>query len=248
MTQLAHETRPVWTGVDLLCVPSIPCIPTLAELERDPLTPNARLGRWTNFVNLLDLCGLAVPGPFRADGRPAGVTLIAPRGHDDRIAALGRLLHAKAGVTIGATGRPLTPALPERTAAADEVEVVVVGAHLSGMALNGELAALDARFLRAVATEPNYRFYVLAGGPPRRPGLLRVAPGTGHAIATEVWAMSPAAFGRFVASIPAPLGFGTMELADGTRPKGFLVEPEGLTGAQDISHFGSWRAYLASLA
>jgi allophanate hydrolase len=124
---------------------------------------------------------------------------------------------------------------------------VVVGAHLSGMALNCELLALEARFVRAVATQPTYRLFALAGGPPRRPGLLRVAKGKGHAIATEVWAMSPMAFGRFVASIPAPLGFGTLELADGTRPKGFLVEPEGLAGAEDISRFGGWRSYIASL-
>jgi allophanate hydrolase len=248
MTELAHATRPVWGQIDLLCVPSIPGIPTLADLKRDPLTPNARLGRWTNFVNLLDLCALAVPGPFRSDGLPAGVTLIAPHGQDDRLAGLGRVLHARARVPVGATGQSLPPAKAPRSVAADEIEVVVVGAHLSGMALNGELAALDARFLRAVATEPNYRLYALTGGPPRRPGLLRVAPATGHAIATEVWAMSAAAFGRFVASIPAPLGFGTIELADGTRPKGFLVEPEGLVGAEEISRFGGWRGYIASVA
>jgi allophanate hydrolase len=189
-----------------------------------------------------------VPGPFRADGLPAGVTLIAPRGKDDRIAGLGRLLHAKANVPVGATGRPL-PAISKNSAPrAEDIEVVVVGAHLSGMALNGELAGLDARFLRAVATEPSYRLYALAGGPPRRPGLLRVADGTGAPIATEVWAMAPSAFGRFVASIPAPLGFGTLRLADGTRPKGFLVEPEGLVGSEDITRFGGWRAYIASLA
>ena len=248
MTELAHETAPVWSKIDVLCVPSIPCVPTVEDLQRDPLTPNARLGRWTNFVNLLDLCALAVPGPFRSDGLPAGVTLIAPRGKDDRIAGLGRLLHTKAGVPVGATGKPLPAPAAAAGARADEVEVVVVGAHLSGMALNGELTALDARFLRAVATEPSYKLYALAGGPPRRPGLLRVAEGTGAAIATEVWAMTPAAFGRFVNSIPAPLGFGTLRLADGTKPKGFLVEPEGLVGATEITSFGGWRAYIASLA
>jgi allophanate hydrolase len=121
MTRLAHATRQTWTDVDLLCLPSIPCIPTLADLERDPLTPNARLGRWTNFVNLLDLCALAVPGPFRPDGLPAGVTLVAPRGQDDRLAALARVLHERAGVTVGATGQALPPPQPARGVTTDEV-------------------------------------------------------------------------------------------------------------------------------
>jgi allophanate hydrolase len=128
------------------------------------------------------------------------------------------------------------------------IEIVVVGAHLSGMALNPELLREGATFLRAVPTEPVYRLHALAGGPPRRPGLLRVAPGQGVAIATEVWALPDDGFGRFVASIPAPLCIGTLRLADGTTPKGFLVEPEGLTGATDISAFGGWRAFIASLA
>ena len=127
------------------------------------------------------------------------------------------------------------------------IEIAVVGAHLSGLALNHELTSRGGTLLRATATEPSYRFYALAGGPPRRPGLLRVAAGTGHAIAAEVWALPPAGFAAFVAAIPAPLCIGTLRLADGTTPKGFLVEPEGLVGAEEISRFGGWRAYLQSL-
>ena len=126
------------------------------------------------------------------------------------------------------------------------IEIVVVGAHLSGMALNPELLREGATYLRAVPTEPVYRLHALAGGPPRRPGLLRVAPGQGVAIATEVWALPEAGFARFVASVPAPLCIGTLRLADGTRPKGFLVEPAGLEGAEDITRFGGWRAFLSA--
>ena len=114
------------------------------------------------------------------------------------------------------------------------------------MALNRELTELGAQFARAVKTEPCYRFYALAGGPPKRPGLIRCAAGEGVAIETEVWRLSPAAFGRFVAGIPAPLGIGVIALADGTRPKGFLAEPEGLVGARDISEYGGWRAFIAA--
>jgi allophanate hydrolase len=128
------------------------------------------------------------------------------------------------------------------------IEIAVVGAHLSGLPLNHELTGRGGRLLRAVATEPCYRFFALAGGPPRRPGLLRVASGTGAAIATEVWALPPDGFAGFVAAVPPPLCIGTLLLADGTRPKGFLTEPEGLHGALDISRHGGWRAYLASIA
>ncbi len=127
------------------------------------------------------------------------------------------------------------------------IEIVVVGAHLSGMPLNGELVRLGGTFRRAVSTRATYRLYALAGGPPERPGLLRVAAGeTGAAIATEVWAMPPEGFGRFVAGIPAPLCIGTLELEDGTRPKGFLVEPAGLAGSVEVTRYGGWRAYVAA--
>src|SRR4051794_12046724 len=127
-----------------------------------------------------------------------------------------------------------------------EIELAVVGAHLSGMPLNHELTSRGARFLRAAPTTPDYCFFALAGGPPRRPGLMRVADGNGMPIEAEVWALSPEAFGTFVALVPAPLGIGTTRLADGTRPKGFIVEAEGIIGAEDISRFGGWRAYLTS--
>jgi allophanate hydrolase len=128
------------------------------------------------------------------------------------------------------------------------IEICVVGAHLSGMVLNRELLAEGGVLRRAVATESCYRLFALAGGPPRRPGLLRVAAGQGAAIATEIWALPDDGFGRFVAGIPAPLCIGTLRLADGSTPKGFLVEPEGLYGAEDITRFGGWRAFIASLA
>jgi len=143
----------------------------------------------------------------------------------------------------------MTPTSPTQEMVPDTlIEIVVVGAHLSGMPLNGELTSRGAAFRRIVQTTPDYRLYALAGGPPRRPGLIRVAAGTGAAIACEVWALPPEGFGTFVAGIPAPLGIGTLRLADGTSPKGFLVEPEGLIGADDITAHGGWRAYVASLS
>jgi allophanate hydrolase len=129
-----------------------------------------------------------------------------------------------------------------------EIEIAVVGAHLTGMPLNGELTSRGGRFLRATQTEAIYTLSALPGGPPKRPGLLRKAEGEGHPIAVEVWSLPAAGFGTFVAGIPAPLCIGTLRLADGSTPKGFLVEPAGLVGATDISNFGGWRAYIASLS
>jgi allophanate hydrolase len=247
LAELRREAERIWERVDVLAVPTYPRPRTLADLASDPFGPNSELGTYTNFVNLLDWCALAVPGPQRSDGWPSGITLLAPRGQDGLVAALGARLHAAAGVAIGAGSAPV-PAAPEgpARARAEEIELAVVGAHLSGLPLNGELAAAGGRFLRESRTQPDYRLYALAGGSPRRPGLLRVAAGTGAAIATEVWTLPSDGFGRFVAGVPSPLGIGTLNLADGTTPKGFLVETEGLVSAEDISTFGGWRAFLAS--
>jgi allophanate hydrolase len=248
LAELRRLAEPIWNTIDVLVVPTYPRPRTVADLESDPIGPNSELGTYTNFVNLLDLCALAVPGRFRSDGFPSGVTLIAPRGQDGLLAAIGSHLHATSGVPIGHTGASLPQPKNSLTVAAPgEIELVVVGAHLSGMPLNHELTARNARFLRAGATTTDYKLYALAGGPPFRPGLMRVACGDGKAIATEVWALSSEALGSFMAGIPGPLGIGTTKLADGTSPKGFIVEAEGIVGAKDVSEFGGWRAYIASL-
>jgi allophanate hydrolase len=246
LAALRTATQPLWRDIHALAVPTTPCAPTLREVEADPVGSNAKLGTYTNFVNLLDLAAIAVPGPMRRDGRAAGITLIGPRGRDGALASLARLFHAAHGATLGATGQPLPPGSPlPKRAPAGMLEIAVVGAHLSGMALNHELVAEGGVFLRAIDTEPCYELYALPGEEPGRPGLVRVSSGTGHAIASEVWALPIETFGRFVARVPAPLGIGTLLLADGTRPKGFLCECEGVQGATNISSHGGWRAYVA---
>ncbi|WP_457107996.1 allophanate hydrolase [Methylobacterium sp. P5_C11] len=249
LAALRRTADAVWERVDVLAVPTYPRPQTRAAVAADPIGPNSELGTYTNFVNLLDWCALAVPGRARADGFPSGITLLAPRGSDGLLAALGARLHAACATRIGASPMPVPAAeLGPARAASGEIELAVVGAHLSGLPLNRELTACGARYLRTVPTGPEYRLYALPGGPPQRPGLLRVAADAGGAIETEVWAFPPAAFGAFVAGIPAPLGIGTLRLADGTAPKGFLVEAAGLEGAADITPFGGWRAYLAGRA
>jgi allophanate hydrolase len=147
---------------------------------------------------------------------------------------------------MGAKSLTQPPLAPLRASAGDDLAIAVVGAHLSGMALNGELKALGGKLLEATLTAPDYRLYALPTTPPK-PGILRVEAGKGSAIELEVWALSPPAFGQFVAAIPPPLSIGTIRLSDGRGVKGFLVEAAAADGAPDISRFGGWRAYVKEM-
>jgi allophanate hydrolase len=248
LAELALAAKAALKGIDAMMVPTAPRPVTLAEMAADPIGKNSLLGRYTNFVNLLDMCALAVPVSLSEDGTAAGVTFIAPSGRDAALASLGRAFHHASGLTLGASAAPMPPLadLPLATPPG-AIEIAVVGAHLSGMPLNGELTALGATFLRATTTTADYRLFALPGGPPARPGLIRVGQG-GAAIALEVWALPAEGFGRFVAGIPSPLGIGTLALADGTRVKGFLCEQIATEDASDVTEFGGWRAFVAAQA
>ena len=233
--------------VDALVLPTAPTIYTVKQVLADPIQLNSRLGTYTNFVNLLDLCGLALPASMTDSGVPFGITLLAPGGNDARLVEIGRVFHADTTLPLGAlkASQPaLAPVL--KSPAAGEVALVVVGAHLSGLPLNGELRALGARLLETARTAPNYRLYALDGTSPPKPGLLRVDGGQGTSIEIEVWALSVESFGRFVAAVPPPLSIGTVKLQDGRGLKGFLLEAAAAAGARDISSFGGWRKFMAA--
>jgi allophanate hydrolase len=237
----------IYRSIDALVVPTAPTIYTVEQVLADPIQLNSRLGTYTNFVNLLDLCALAVPASFRPDGVPFGVTLLAPGGEDGKLAAIGRQFHHATGLPMGALKAPQPPLAPlGPTPVADEIALAVVGAHLSGMPLNCELTSAGARLVGSAKTAPHYRLYALAGTKPPKPGLLRVKNGAGCAIDVEIWSLSDAAFGRFVAAVPRPMSIGTLELADGCAVKGFLVEADAVGDAQDISSFGGWRGFVGS--
>ncbi|MBR1213246.1 allophanate hydrolase [Bradyrhizobium sp. JYMT SZCCT0180] len=235
-------------NIDALVLPTAPTAYSTAQVLANPIELNSRLGTYTNFVNLLDLCGLALPAAVRTDGIPFGITLLAPAGHDAQLASIGRAFHADTGLKMGAKGlaQPPLAALSSQLSG-DEIAIAAVGAHLSGMALNGELTSLGGRLLEETSTAPDYTLYALDTTPPK-PGMLRVEAGAGSAIKLELWALSAAAFGKFVAAIPPPLSIGTIRLADGRGVKGFLVEPAAVSGARDISAFGGWRAFMAQKA
>jgi allophanate hydrolase len=244
LRKIAERT---FANIDALVLPTAPTAYTTAQVLANPIELNSRLGTYTNFVNLLDLCGLAVPAAMRTDGIPFGITLLAPAGRDAMLASIGRVFHADTKLTVGAKGvaQPPLASLPD--SGGDDIAIAVVGAHLSGMALNGELKAMNAKLLEATTTAPDYKLYALPTTPPK-PGLLRVEAGTGAAIELEIWSLSSSAFGRFVNAIPAPMAIGTIRLADGRCVKGFLVEPEVLGEARDITAYGGWRAYMKEAA
>lgn len=234
-------------NIECLVVPSAPLFPRVADVLADPVRINTELGRYTNFVNLLDLCALAIPAGIRGTGLPFGITLIAKHGQDAWLASLGRRVHASLATTLGATGQPL-PALSSLAAAKPELaKLAVVGAHLSGQPLNRELTDVGAQLLEANRTTPDYKLYALATTPPK-PGLLRVAAGSGKAIELEVWQLSHEALGKFLQNVRGPLCIGTLDLENGEQVHGFLCEPIATEGAQDITAFGGWRAYRASKA
>ena len=235
-----------FANLDALVLPTAPTAYTTAQVLANPIELNSRLGTYTNFVNLLDLCGLALPSAVRPDGIPFGITLLAPAGRDALLAGIGRVFHADTRLTIGAKGLVQPPLARLPATAGEDIAIAVVGAHLSGMALNWELKTLGGRLIETATTAPDYRLYALSTSPPK-PGMLRVETGKGMAVELEVWALSAAAFGKFVAAVPPPLSIGTVRLADGRGVKGFIVEPAALEGARDISSFGGWRAYMAAI-
>lgn len=246
LKELRRAAQSTLAHVDFLLVPSVGRAFSLADVAAAPQGVNSQLGYYTNFVNLLDLCAIAVPAAMRGDGLPFGATLIAPAFTEARLAAIADGIQRASGLSLGATAWTL-PARNDKADVAppDRVRVCVVGAHMSGLPLNHQLLERGATLIAATQTAPRYRLYALEHFVPPRPGMLRTDAGA--PIAVEVWEMPLAQFGSFVAAIPAPLGIGQVELASGESVCGFLCEPYALGGARDITHHGGWRGYLGAL-
>ncbi|WP_263352882.1 allophanate hydrolase [Acidicapsa acidisoli] len=246
LRELRRSTEAIFDSVDILLLPTTPTIYTIAEVQAAPIELNTNLGYYTNFVNLLDLAAVAIPSSLREDGLPFGVSLIGRAFTDNGLLAIADKLHREQVLTIGGSERLLaqTPAISASPAPNACILLAVVGAHLSGQPLNWQLTTRKARFVRTVRTLPSYQLYVLPNSTPAKPGLV-YAPGfAGFGIELEVWAMPEDTVGTFLNGIPAPLSLGTVHLEDDTSVKGFLCEPSGIVGAEEITHLGGWRAYL----
>jgi allophanate hydrolase len=249
LRELAARAAQTWSRCELLMVPTAPGHPRFTDVDADPIGVNSELGRYTNFVNLLDWCALALPAGTTSAGLPFGVTFIAPANADAALVRFGRRWQTALGLPLGATGASLPPPGAEpapwpRSEA--QLQLAVVGAHLSGLPLNGQLLDRGATLVEATTTAPRYRLHALPGTVPPKPGLVR-DEAHGHPIALEVWSMPQRAVGSFLALVPSPLGLGSVELVDGRVVHGFLCEAHAVADAPDVSRFGGWRAYLASL-
>ena len=248
----AAQARKIWEKIDILLLPTAGTTYTIEDVKNEPVRLNSNLGRYTNFVNLLDLAAVAVPAGFGQSeslpSLPFGVSLIGPAFSDRALLSWGDRLHRASGGRLGGTdfNVSLQPSF-EILNGRNRVELAVVGAHLRGQPLNHQLSNRGAQFVTATETAPFYRLYHLAKTTPPKPGLVRVEEQLGHGIDIEVWSLDRDAFGDFVAEVPPPLAIGTLELASGENVKGFVCEPCALDGAKDITGHRGWRPYLASL-
>ena len=239
-----QRTDALLAACDFLLTPTSGTIYTIDDVMHDPIHLNSNLGYYTNYMNLLDYCAIAVPAGFTQKGLPFGVTLVANNFSDKKLLAYAQRIQQALQLKLGATAWDLPLALEsEHTSVEDHIHLVVCGAHMSGLPLNPQLLERHATLVKQCRSAPHYQLLALPGGPPQRPGMLRVVQG-GHAIEVEVWSMPREHFGSFLAGIPHPLGLGKVELDDGSWETGFICEGYIVNQATDISAFGGWRAYL----
>lgn len=224
-----------WNEWDVLAFPTTPTSYRVAEMLAAPVGLNSNLGLYTNFVNLLDMAAVAVPAGVKANGVGFGITFIGPADTDQALLVL-------AETWVKAIGQPAPPPL-DLEGKMQTVKLAVVGAHLEGMPLHWQLTSRNATFLGAFETAPTYRLYAMADSVPPKPALVFTPDGA--PIKLEVYGLGIAEFGSFVVDVPPPLAIGTVTLADGSSVKGFVAEPRALNGAQDITHLGGWRAFIA---
>jgi len=246
---LTKHAALLFDGVDFLLLPTVPTSYKISDVLAEPIRLNSNLGYYTNFVNLLDLAAVAVPAGMKANGLPFGVSLIGQAFTDEGLLAVADRLHRRLVQTLGGSRRALAETAPLRQESTPRgcLLMAVVGAHLSGQPLNWQMTERKARLVSTVKTHADYKLYVLPNSTPAKPGLVYVPGYGGKGIELEVWAMPEDTVGSFLAGIPAPLGLGTVRLEDGTSVKGFLCEPAGIEGAEEITHLGGWRNYLATL-
>ncbi|MCQ4295242.1 allophanate hydrolase [Pseudomonas stutzeri] len=242
LQQLKAVCDRIMAEVDCVLTPAYPRPVTLDELHAEPVKRNSDLGYYTNFMNMLDYAAVAVPAGVMQNGLPWGVTLFGRVFTDQYLLSLADALQRQNGIAL-IGGQSITSPAPQTPARNDRARVVVCGAHLDGLPLNWQLKQRGGRLLEATRSAAAYKLYALAGGPPYRPGMVRVAEG-GAAIEVEVWEIPSSELGSFLGGIPAPLGLGKVQLADGSWETGFICEPCGLEGARDITAFGGWRAYM----
>ncbi|MDG6773675.1 allophanate hydrolase [Thiomicrorhabdus sp. ZW0627] len=237
-----RQTESIWNEIDCFVTPTTPTIFKIEEVQKEPVALNSALGTYTNFMNLLDYSAVAMPTGFREDGMPCGITLFAPAGSDNKLLNLTKQWHGEF-VDFAAVNRsPIQSA--DMTVDDKSIPLAVVGAHLTGFPLNGQLIERGAKLLKVTKTAPKYQFFELSSRPILKPGLVKTDGSAGASIELEVWAMPKEHLGSFLALIPSPLGLGKVELEDGSEVVGFICEPNGVVGAREITEHGGWRNWM----
>lgn len=248
LRQLKHQADAILASVDFILTPTASAIYRIMEVQNDPIRLNSGLGFYTNFMNLLDYSAISIPAGQLDNGMPFAVTLFTDKFLDRYLIDMSKRVLAGTSLSMGSTGyqwspEPITSMKPTDS---ERIDLLVCGAHLTGMPLNRQLTDLGAERVKVTTTASCYRMYALAGGPPLRPGLVR-SDNNGAAIAVEIWSVPLTNLGVFLKNIPSPLGLGKVEIADGTLVTGFICEPHGIHGAVDITAHGGWVNYLNSL-
>ncbi|MBJ7536602.1 allophanate hydrolase [Marinomonas transparens] len=243
LKELNLQITKLLKNVDVICTPSMPGFVTLEQIEKEPVEANSRLGVYTNFVNLLDMCAIAVPGLCQDDGAPSSITLIANSGKDLAIHELAKIYQTEQANRLGAVKQKIKP-YQLSLDISETINIAVVGAHMKSLPLNYQLTDRGAKFQFSAKTKPKYRLFHLSEMTPARPGMVQSEQG--YSIELEVWALPKPKVGDFLNDVKAPLSIGTIELESGQEIKGFLCESYAIENAQDISHFGGWRNFFVN--
>ena len=238
LRDLRRQCDAQFEQIDFLLLPTTGAIFTHEAASAHSLQIDTNLAYYTSFVNLLDLAAVAVPGGFRPDGLPFGVSFIGKAFSEEGLLAIADRYVRTQDVLRGLP-MDLSPCPPGC------VSVAVLGAYLTGQPLNRRLTERGGRFLKACRTAPGYRLYALEGTMPMRPGLVRDPSYSGRGIEVEIWALPEDQFGGFVAEIGPPLGIGNATLDDGQVVKCFICEPYAVAKSTEITRFGGWRNYLS---
>ncbi|MFD1954190.1 allophanate hydrolase [Paenibacillus thailandensis] len=186
----------------------------------------------------------ATGGPAGAEAAPEALEAPGNGASPSAVPAAAASAPAGEEATPGIAAETDTRSATRVVNGADTVLVAVCGLHMRGFPLERQMKACGAEFVRESNTAAAYKLVKLPTSPPK-PGLIRQADG-GSSVALEVWEMPAASFGAFVASIPAPLGIGKVELADGSEVPGFVCEGYAEAGAEDITVYGGWRNAAAA--
>ena len=247
LARLRREADKIWDNFDFIALPTTGTIYTLDSISKEPIELNSKLGRYTNFMNLFDLCGCAVPTAFREDGLPSGVTLFAPAFRDEQVLRWSGNIHRTAQTGSGLE-LDFKPESSFKSEEKEFIDLFVCGSHMSELPLNHQLIELGAEFLCTTETAPHYRMFLLpkTESLPIRPGLVRCLEET-VSLPGELWRIPLKNFGAFMLKIRFPLGISQVQLKSGDMKYGFCCDPSGVQNCTEITNSGGWRSHLQEL-